>query len=166
MEYKINKPYPKIEGIECNEEYGLMILDNVGGMISEMSAVSQYLYDHTIATSDFLELKKTFINISMVEMHHLNIFMELALKLGVDPRLWSCQNDQCYYWSPSYLNYPNQLDNVLQTAIDNEYQAINKYMYQSQVIRDSQIIAILKRIIEDEQLHVKILEEWKTKLVR
>lgn len=166
MEYKINKPYPKVEGIECNEEYGLMILDNVGGMNSEMSAVSQYLYDHTIITKDFLELKKTFINISMVEMHHLNIFMELALQLGVDPRLWSQYDDQCFYWSPSYLNYPNQLDNVLQTAIDNECQAINKYMYQCQIIKDPRIVAILKRIIEDEKLHVKILKEWETKLVR
>lgn len=166
MEYKINKPYPKIEVSAPNETYGLMILDNVGGMNSEISAISQYLYDHAITGQKFLELKKTFLNISMVEMHHLDIFMELSLKLGMDPRLWSCHDDQRIYWSPSYLNYPNHLVDVLHYAIENECQAINKYMYQAQIIKDANIVAILERIIEDEQLHVKILKQWETKLVR
>ena len=102
----------------------------------------------------------------MVEIHHLNIFMELALKLEMDPRWWTCLNVQCCYWSPSYLNYPQQIDEMLQTAIDNEYQAINKYMYQIKIIKDPFIVAILKRIIEDEELHIKILKEWQAKLVR
>ena len=55
---------------------------------------------------------------------------------------------------------------MLQTAIDNEYQAINKYMYQIKIIKDPFIVAILKRIIEDEELHIKILKEWQAKLVR
>ncbi|MFQ8706322.1 MAG: ferritin-like domain-containing protein [Thomasclavelia sp.] len=166
MEYKVNKPYPKIEVTAPNETYGLMILDNVGGMNSETSAICQYIYDHAIAGEDFIDLKQTFLNISMVEMHHLDIFMELSLKLGMNPRWWSCLDDQCSYWSPSYLNYPNQVSEVLQTAIDNEYQAIEKYMYQARVIKDPHIVAILKRIIEDEELHIKILKQWEAKLVR
>lgn len=166
MEYKVNKPYPKIEIEAPNETYGLMILDNVGGMNSETSAISQYIYNHAIASQEFLELKQVFLDISMVEMHHLDIFMELTLKLGIDPRWWTCLNDQCCYWSPSYLNYPRQVNEVLQTAIDNEYQAIDKYMYQTKVIKDCHITAILKRIIEDEELHIKILKDWKAKLVR
>ena len=78
----------------------------------------------------------------------------------------SCLNDQCTYWSPSYLNYPNSLEEVLKTAIDAEYQAIDKYMYQASVIKDPYIVAILNRIIEDEELHIKVLKEWETKLVR
>ena len=73
MEYKVNKPYPKIEVTAPNETYGLMILDNVGGMNSETSAICQYIYDHAIAGEDFIDLKQTFLNISMVEMHHLDI---------------------------------------------------------------------------------------------
>lgn len=166
MEDKINKPYPKISVTAPNETYGLMILDNIGSMDSEMSAVAQYLYDHSITQTNFLALKKTFFNIAMAEMHHLDIFMELALKLGMDPRWWSCQDDQRYYWSPSYLNYPNRLDTVLTTAIENECHAIEKYQQQISMINDPYIVAILQRIIEDEQLHVKILKEWETKLVR
>ena len=69
MDTKVNKPYPEIKVTVPNETYGLMILDNVGGMNSETSAICQYIYNHSIAGEDFLELKKTFLNISMVEMH-------------------------------------------------------------------------------------------------
>lgn len=35
MDTKVNKPYPEIKVTVPNETYGLMILDNVGGMNSE-----------------------------------------------------------------------------------------------------------------------------------
>lgn len=166
MKYKVNSPYPKVKVVAPNETYGLMMLDNVGGMNSETSTISQYIYNHAIASQEFLELKQLFLDISLVEMQHLDIFMELSLKLKMDPRWWTCLNDQCCYWSPSYLNYPHHIKDVLQTAIDNEYQTIDKYMYQIKVIKDPFIVAILKRIIEDEELHIKILKDWKAKLVR
>ena len=58
MDTKVNKPYPEIKVTVPNETYGLMILDNVGGMNSETSAICQYIYNHSIAGEDFLELKK------------------------------------------------------------------------------------------------------------
>ena len=39
MDTKVNKPYPEIKVTVPNETYGLMILDNVGGMNSETSAI-------------------------------------------------------------------------------------------------------------------------------
>lgn len=161
MKYKTNNPYPEIKVNKINEAYGLMMLDNVGGINSETSAVAKYVYNHTIINNEFPELKKIFLDISIVEMHHLDIFMKLSLKLGVDPRWWSCQDEQCSYWSPAYLNYPTSINDIIQSAIKDEYQAIDKYMYQASIITDPNIIAILMRIIEDEKLHIKILKGWK-----
>lgn len=166
MENKINTPYPEIKVTALNEAYGLMMLDNVGGMNSETSAICQYIYNQSIINEEFHKLKKLFLDISMAEMHHLNIFMSLAMKLGVDPRWWSCLNDQCTYWSPSYLNYPTDLNELLKSAINSEYQAIAKYMEQVKTIDDPYIEAILLRIIADEQRHIKMLKEWESKLVR
>lgn len=166
MDYHVNKPYPEITDIKPNEDYGLMMLDNIGGMNSEMSAVCKYMYNHAISNQDFQSLKAVFIGIAMVEMQHLDIFMTLALKLKMDPRLWTCNDDQRAYWSPAYLNYPNRLDIVLAEVIDSEHQAIEKYQQQIKIIKDPCIVAILERIIEDEQLHITILKEWETKLVR
>ena len=43
MDTKVNKPYPEIKVTVPNETYGLMILDNVGGMNSETSAICQFI---------------------------------------------------------------------------------------------------------------------------
>lgn len=158
MKYHIDAPYPKIEKMIPNPTYGKMILDNVGGMNSEMSAISSYIYNHVIASNINDYLQTIFLQISITEMRHLDIFSELAFKLGMDPRLWSCSDEYNEYWSPSYLNYPNQLDALLENAIINEKRAIEKYTYQASVINDPKIVAILQRIILDEELHVQILE--------
>lgn len=166
MKYQLDIPYPPIKINGPSEEYGQMILDNVGGMISEMSAVSLYMYNHIIAGEAFKELRTVFLQISIVEMHHLEMFSELALQLGMDPRLWSCNEERTEYWSPSYNNYPNQLQALLVNAITGEQRAIEKYCFQASVIRDPNIVAILNRIIMDEKLHVEILEGYYRKLVR
>lgn len=166
MKYKLDTPYPPIK-VNCpHEEYGQMILDNVGGMVSEMSAVSSYMYNHIIAGEAFKELKEVFLHISMVEMEHLQIFSNLALQLGMDPRLWSCNHDRTEYWSPSFTNYPNQLNALLVNAITSEQKVIEKYSFQASVIKDPYIVAVLNRIIMDEKLHVEILEGFYKKLVR
>lgn len=158
MKCQHNSPYPKITGIVPNYTYGKMILDNVGGMNSEMSAISLYLYNHIISEDKYDKIHSIFLQISMVEMRHLDIFCELAFKLGMDPRLWSCTDEYNEYWSPAYNNYPNQLDALLENAIIGEKRAIEKYAYQASIINDPKIVAILNRIILDEEIHVQILE--------
>ena len=48
MNYLINKPYPKIQNIQPNPQYASMMLSNLGGLHSEMNAVSLYFYNHII----------------------------------------------------------------------------------------------------------------------
>ena len=54
------------------EEYGLMILDNIGGMNSKVSTINQYIYNYIIIDDNFCELKKLFIDMAKDEMKHLN----------------------------------------------------------------------------------------------
>ena len=75
------------------EEYGLMILDNIGGMNSKVSTINQYIYNYIIIDDNFCELKKLFIDMAKDEMKHLNILMNLALSLNMNPRWWTCLND-------------------------------------------------------------------------
>ncbi|MFV0395477.1 MAG: ferritin-like domain-containing protein [Coprobacillaceae bacterium] len=165
MKYYIDAPYPKIEEIVPNPIYGKMILDNVGGMHSEMSAISLYLYNQVIIGDMYDQVRTAFLQISMAEMRHLNIFCELSFKLGMDPRLWSGTDEYNEYWSPSYNNYPNQLDSLLENAIISEKRAIEKYTYQISVINDPKIISILERIILDEELHLQIFQSLYQQLI-
>lgn len=160
MKYTLDIPYPSTDNLDMNVQYGQIMLSNVGGLHSEMNAVSLYFYNHVILDHCWPELAKAMKTISIVEMHHLNIFAKMCCQLGVDPRLWDCQNDFLEYWSPGYNVYPRQMNTMLENAIIQEQNTISTYQYQMSCIDEPIIKDILKRIILDEQLHVQIFEEF------
>ncbi|WP_300080684.1 ferritin family protein [uncultured Thomasclavelia sp.] len=146
--------------------YGLMILDNIGGMNSKMSMINQYLYSMINIENDYPVLAAVFDEILKTETKHLKLLMQLALKLDSDPRLWSCLNDQCSYWSPSYINYPTQIKIIFNTLIKQNILATRKYQQQIKQVTNKEIQELLMQIINDEAKHLNILEKWETKLVR
>lgn len=157
---ELTAPYPEICVLEPNQEYAGMMLDNMGGCNSEMSAVALYFYDYLVTKDAFEELSGLFHQINMVEMHHLEIFGTLALKLGADPRLWTPCKQGHEYWIPGYLKYPREIKELVCHAVASEKQAVKKYLRQAQVIGDRHIVANLTRIIEDEQRHIEALSCW------
>lgn len=81
----LDLPYPPIKIHCCSRANGLAMLDNMGGMNSEMTAVSQYLYNSLVLEACDPELSNIFSVINRVEMHHLQIFGQLAAQLGWIP---------------------------------------------------------------------------------
>lgn len=150
-------PWPPIEIIEQNPRYAAAMLSNIGSCNSEMSAISLYIYNSMITRSYFSDIAHCFHKISIVEMHHLDAFGELALLLGADPRLWSYQNGRRQYWSPGCNHYPTRIGAIVTNALTGELEAIKKYQAQANWIDDCRIKAILNRIIADELCHVQIL---------
>ena len=158
MNYFINKPYPEMTDIKENPQYASLMLSNLAGLYSEMNAVSLYFYNHVILKDVWPELSETKKKISIVEMHHLDIFAHLAYHLGADPRLWDCQQGCLEYWSPGYNVYPSHLKSLLENAIIQEQNTIAIYQQQITCIKERTIQKILHRIIEDEELHIQIFE--------
>ena len=158
MEYYINEPYPSIDNLDMNIAYGQILLSNIGGLQCEMNAVSLYFYNHVILEQLWPELSQAMHKISIVEMHHLDIFAHLAYHLGADPRLWDCQQGCLEYWSPGYNVYPSHLKSLLENAIIQEQNTIAIYQQQITCIKERTIQKILHRIIEDEELHIQIFE--------
>jgi len=72
--------YPPVKVCEKNPRYAMAMLSNIGACNSEMSAVSLYFYNSLIANGKYEEIGKTFHKISMVEMHHMNIYGPKALE--------------------------------------------------------------------------------------
>lgn len=159
MEYKSAKAYPPVAVQGKNAAYAREMLSNMGGSHSEMTAVASYFYNHLVTRPDYAEVSDVFRRISMVEMHHMEIFGQLAVLLGADPRLWAFRQGQTRYWSPCCADYSRELRPLLRTALQGELAAIRQYRYQAQTIRDDGITAMLGRIIEDEEMHVAVFEE-------
>lgn len=160
MKYYVDKPYPSIDQLDINIHYGQMILSNVGGLHSEMNAVSLYFYNNVIMENSWKDLSIAMHEISIVEMHHLDIFAKMCCKLGIDPRLWDCQNDFLEYWSPGYNVYPRQIQTMLENAIIQEQNTIDIYQYQISCIDEPVIQNVLQRIILDDKLHIQIFEKF------
>ena len=153
------EPWPPVKIERPNERYAEEILSNVGACCSEMSAVSLYLYNHTILTQSQPDFSRIFQKIAIVEMHHLGIFSQLAFLLGADPRLWTACGGRPCYWSPSCNKYPTDLRALLQNSLDGELDTIAKYRCQAGQICDAYVTDLLQRIILDEQVHVRIFRQ-------
>jgi len=154
--YEAPGPYPEIRAEGKNQRYGQAILSNVGGSVSEMGAIAQYLYGH-VTQGGRPEVAESLGRIAVVEMRHLEIFSQLSRQLGEDPRLWGPFRGSRRYWTPEYLRYPRRLEQYLRYAIDEERSAIRKYSQQLLWIRDANVMANLRRIIADEEVHVEAL---------
>lgn len=158
LRYFSDLPYPDVQAETKNPAYARVMLDNIGGANSEMSAISLYVYNHLI-TEDRRDISAVFHKVSIVEMHHLEIFGKLACQLGEDPRMWTHYGCKKTYWSPGYNQYPGDLNSMIHNVIDSEKAAISKYQHQISYIRDENITENLRRIILDERLHVELFEQ-------
>ena len=174
MATQANDPWPPVQVLGRNPEYAEMLLSNVGGRNSEMSAVAHYRYNRLLSmemgssmellspAEDYSALSELFHKISMVEMHHMDSFAQLAMRLGADPRMWHCCNCRMQYWSPSYVDYCFcSLREMVQKVLGEELAAIEKYNTQAACIGDPNVAAILRRVVKDEEAHV---ETWRAVL--
>lgn len=157
--YKVNAPYPPVRVVGPNSVYASEMLCNVADVVSEMSDVTRYFYISVVTKPQYGWISACFRQIGIVEMHHLNIFADLALLLGADPRLWSGGRECMRWWSPGFIGYPRELRSLIAESIKAEEAAIHKYSRQANTICDLNIVAILHRIIRDERRHLQIFSE-------
>lgn len=156
--YKVNLPYPPVRVDGPSSLYACEMLSNMAEVVSEMSDVSRYFYIAVVTAEQYGWISTCFHHISIVEMHHLNMFAGLARLLGADPRLWSGRARK-RWWSPSFIGYPCELRALIAESIKAEEAAISKYSRQANTIRDINIVEILNRIILDEERHLQIFKE-------
>lgn len=158
LRFASDKPYPPVEVTCQNCTYAKWMLDNLGGSHSEMSTISLYFYNNLMTNEKYGDVAYIFHKTSIVEMHHLSIFGQLALLLGESPRLWTCNRRRKMYWTPGYNHYSTTLEDLLTTALNGERAAVEKYEKQICMIDDPCISDNLKRIVLDEKIHVELIE--------
>lgn len=162
----IDLAYPIVKAEKPNLSYARIILDNIGGCASEMTAITLYAYNHVIFR-EYEDVASAFGKVNIAEMRHFDIFSELALQLGENPRLWTQRYSQKVFWSPSCVKYSKQLVEALSIAVEEEKSAIKKYESQIEQIHDGNVVENLQRIIIDEKQHeeifTRLLEKYSAK---
>lgn len=158
-QYAVELPYPEIRVEEVKDAYIPRILENIGGLAGEMTAAYSYMYGDFMTGEKYDEVKKALKGIAISEMNHMYMFVEVAKQLGADPRLWSQKGNTLKYWSPEYIQYPTQLENIIKANMEAEQTAIDMYTQQIENIQDPGIVTLLKRILLDEKLHYEIMAD-------
>ena len=155
MECRIDKPYPKIEVEEENINYANLLLEDYSGIVSEETAINQYIYQHFDKFNINEEFSKTMSSIAVVEMKHLELLGKTIKLLGINP-IFKIKEKNCMtYWSSSFVDYNTNIIDMLKNDIKIEEQAIHNYKYHISIINDKYVKRLLYRIIEDEEQHIK-----------
>lgn len=146
-------PYPEIDIKEINLNYVKLIKKCYCGLYSELTLVNQYNYQQLIIDS---YLKPIFKEISKVEEEHLNILGNIIISLGGDATYTISKKNKNFYWNSKFINNDTSLKNILINNINNELEIIKEYRKIASIIENESIVAILNRIILDEELHIKL----------
>ena len=157
--YADPSPYPEVKVAAPNLYYADLLIDDYAGMVSEFTAINQYLYHYFYFKDIDKELGEMLENISITEMLHMEILAETIKKLGGTPLMRGSYSTKGNFWNGSFIYYGTHLCERLKADIDAEYKAIDEYQKHICLIDDPHVQAILKRIILDEKVHIKLFNE-------
>ena len=160
----VDLPYPDLTGIEKDPVSAGIIRPAYGGGHGEITAILQYVY-HSLFFDCYGEsdISNVLTDISIAEMKHLDILGEMLLKLGSDPVYAVCPPFYEFY-STEGIAYSKSPQNMLLDDIAGEMKASAMYGEMAEKLCNEKVIAVIKRIRMDEELHIAILKEQLKKL--
>ena len=153
-------PYPEIKVEKPNIHYAEILMDDYAGLISEFSAISQYIYhSYDFVSEKHKELSHMWISIAEVEMHHLNMIAQVITLLGGNPKFRGSKSTNNAPWNGTFVYYGDNICSQLKADLNSEVLAINQYKNHMELIDDKYIKAIIERIILDEKVHILYFQE-------
>lgn len=159
-QFELPIPYPQPRVMAPNAKYAQILSQLYAGKKSELTAIAQYSYQEIFAAMECPQVAQALFCIAMIEMNHLHMLGELILMLGKDPQyLARDKQDGKSYWSAHYASYSKTIPKILMDNIQGERDAIKAYSAAIALINDEYIVAILQRIIMDEELHAKTFSD-------
>ena len=159
LPYCSPEPYPSPAGLSRNIRYARILQYIYSAGSSELTGIHQYLYHSIVTGQELPALSQALKGIAMVEIHHLHLLGECIMQLGLLPTFGYYQGTRRARWSSGFVQYARNPKGIVELSIQTEMQAIEHYRSSAGQISDEQITALLYRIIEDEKVHIKILEE-------
>lgn len=152
-------PYPEVKVLNPNLNYAEILMDDYAGVVSEFTAISQYLYHYFLFKRIDKELGELLENVSITEMLHMEILANTIIELGGNPLIRGSNSTHGNFWSGQFIDYGTNLCEQIKADIDAEYKAIEEYQKHIYYIGDPHVQAILQRIILDEKVHIRLFNQ-------
>lgn len=155
IDYQAKGEFPKIEITVPNMRDAQILQISLAGPKSETTSILTYLYQSYGVEPFDEDISALLKKIAKVEMHHEDKLSTMITQLGGDPIMAS----QGRFWTGKYINYTNNLKEILSMNILAEEHAVDFYKYSIERICTTQVKEVLERIIEDELVHIKAFKE-------
>ena len=158
VRYTLPIPYPDVQNIQPNPSTARLLLGDYAGPDSELTAITQYLYQSVCAArAGRQELSELLECLAMTEMRHLKLLAKTIAALGVEPRYVSYQRGRPMWWSSNIVRYESSPSRMIALSLAGERAAVRAYRQRLNQVRDEQVRQILERIAADEEHHVQLL---------
>ncbi len=159
-------PYPEVRIERPNPLYAQLLLKDYASMVSEFSAITQYLYHHHLLKARYPDVADLLECISIVEMSHMEFLGEAIVKLGGKPIYGTVTPQGISWWQGKYVHYGKNICDMLISDIQGEKDAIIQYQKHYGQIKDRYLRELLARIVRDEMEHIELLTEKLNKYCR
>ncbi len=148
-------PYPIIPKLYPNKRYCNLIYDSLGGKKGELTAITQYIYEHNNLQNE-KEINHILKDIAIEEMHHLNILGNIIVNLGEKPIY---KNSNGKLWTTENVSYTTlKLKEIININIELEEESISRYQKILKYTNNIYLRRIYERIILDETTHLEIFK--------
>ncbi len=159
FQYALSAPYPAVVGKLLPKEIAPLVNDYSGRM-GETTAILQYIYQHYILASSHPDIARALEQVAIVEMRHHELLGKVLAQAGTDPLIAS----RTCFWSGSSLNYCKSLPQILSNNICAEKLAIANYRRSLHQISNPSLVALIERIVQDEECHIAVFEQLLSEL--
>ena len=153
----LNIPYPKITESDLNRYDTQMILRLYA---DELVGIHDYIYYSIVFAETNPELSDIFDCISIAEMKHFKLYAKLLYLSGINPGYKSLLP---YLKKAGHGICGTSVSDVLEHLLNAEQSSASNTRLVLSQANDASAVRVLKRIVTDEDHHVKILSALKKK---
>lgn len=151
-------PYPPIRALEENQFYANLLTLDYCGSVSELTAAIQYIHGESCLCCHQCKTAKTIVGMAVAEMIHLQKLGEMILLLGGHINFSIKTRTGTQMWTPEYTNLASDEKQIIAANLEAERAAIEQYEQHISMIEDDYVNDLLKRIIQDEEYHIMLLQ--------
>ena len=156
IKLRADAPYPELKNCVPNAQCVTILRNLANDRVGEFTAITQYTYQHVVSSKMSEEISKILEEISIVEMHHLELLCSAMMCFGAKPEF---KDGKGQWFSANYANYSPRLIDMLRANIKSESQAIYDYTCAADQVNNESLRQLFLRIAEDEKCHLQTFEE-------
>lgn len=153
----LNKPYPTAECIAQSKELSDRLSVLSFGKSGELTSILQYSCQRVSLPSKYAYTADILECISITEMKHFELLNKLIHALGGECRVAVCDRSRYVYWNGSCVEYSQGIGKMIRDDIRAEKRAVSAYNNFLDRSKDQKVNAVIRRIIEDEEHHLRLL---------